>query len=226
MPGLPTRTLDLLADLDGPDQPQLGAEEGRRRRVEDWLTPARELVDELRPAVAELDPDLVLDARVDRSILRLHRDRRFHPDHWKPHLDIWAWHGDNRNAAPSGLYLRVRHDRVEVSAGVRLLQGERLRRYRALVTGDLGDTLVDAVATARAGGSGLPPPDLVATPRAHQTDEVARSELLRRRSCLVVTGSTPPASIATARFVPWIIRRWQAQRAVHHWIVTHLPVTA
>lgn len=222
MPGLPTATLDYLADLAANNDDDW-FHRHRDRYVTEWLDPARALVTELAPALADLDPDLVTTPRVDAGIRRVQRDRRFGPAApYKPWLDVYAWHGDDPRSAPSGLWLRVHPDRLEISSGVRRLDGPVLRAHRDRVLDpEAGDALVDAVTAAHAAGGGLGDPDLAGVPRTHPTDDPVRVALLRRRHCLVTTTAAPPAGMPTARFVPWLVRRWAPQRDVHRWLVAH-----
>lgn len=222
MAGLPSTTLDYLADLDRDEVDLDWFREHHDRYQREWLDPAIGLATELAAALADIDPDLHVEPRVGGSIFRVQRDRRFSPTRpYKPYLDLWAWHGPERSLAPSGLYLRIHPDRIEVSTGVRFLDGPDLRAYRDLVVSPDGDDLVAAVADAVAAGSDLPPPALTRVPRSHPTEDPVRAQLLRRRSCHVVVTSPPPATMGSARFVPWLLRRWEPQLGVHRWLVDH-----
>lgn len=222
MPGLPAATIDYLRDLDRDEVDLDWFSQHRDRYEREWLDPAVALIRDLAPALADLDPDLHVEPRVGGSIFRVQRDRRFSPRRpYKPYLDLWAWHGPDRASAPSGLYLRVHPDRLEIAAGVRLLDGASLTTYRDLVLSDAGEPLVAAVTDAVAAGSSLPPADLVRVPTSHPTEDPVKGHLLRRRCCQVVLTAPPPASMGTGRFIGWVVRRWQSQLDVHRWLVGH-----
>jgi len=107
----------------------------RAANDEHYVGAASEFVLAAAPLLQRLAPELVAEARLDRSIVRLHRDARFvgAGPPYKEQLEIWFWEGDRRTAV-SQLTLVVTPRGVRLGAGARALRGPALAAYRAALT--------------------------------------------------------------------------------------------
>ncbi len=136
-----------------------------RNNNEDWvaanraryesalLTPARQCVVAVGEALHAGGCRVVADPRVNGSIFRIARDRRFRPDAppYKTHLALLWWADGVRMAEPS-FYLQISGKGCELGVGLPEVPRERLPAFRRwLVQGDNATRLVETMAVERPG---------------------------------------------------------------------------
>lgn len=130
-----------------------------RNNTEEWLethrgrydsailTPARGAVMAVGQALHAAGCRVVADPRVNGSIFRMARDRRFRPDvpPYKTHLALIWWAEGTRMAEPS-FYLQINGKGVELGVGLPAIPREDLPHFRRwLVDGDHAERLVATI---------------------------------------------------------------------------------
>jgi uncharacterized protein (TIGR02453 family) len=86
--GFSSRTIKFLREL-GANNDKAWFETHRRDYEEHLLAPLRALVEELRPAILAIDPDLDTAPLVGRTISRIYRDVRFSKDKSPFRTNMW-----------------------------------------------------------------------------------------------------------------------------------------
>jgi len=96
------------------------------------LLPARQFIFEMGNVLKKSIPGIIADARVNRSIFKIHRDVRFSKDKspFKIHLGVWFWEGHGKRMECSGFYFHVEPKLFLLGAGVHLLPQEFLLEFR------------------------------------------------------------------------------------------------
>lgn len=223
MSGFGPDTIHFLRDLAANNDRTWFAA-NRDRYDAHWLAPATAFVTAAGAAVREFAPDVQVEPRVDGSLFRVHRDTRFSADTtpYKDHLDLWFWHGD-RPTAVTGFHLRLTATTVAVAAGARTFDRPHLARFRdAVVDPTAGATLLRAETAIAKAGHELRGEALRTAPRNWSSDDERRARLLRHTGLLVVEESPHPATMGTAGFVGWCVRRWRQMAPVHRWLAAHV----
>ena len=112
------------------------------------LYPAKLFVNEMGERLQKIAPDIVADARTDKSIFRIHRDIRFSNDKtpYKTHLGIWFWEGKKKKLENPGFYLQFDKNSLFLGVGMYRFNKESLEIYRdAVVDPVKGKKLSNAV---------------------------------------------------------------------------------
>jgi len=145
--GFPRELPAFLADLAANNaKPWFDAH--RDRYEADWLAPAKGFVAALAAPLAEIDPEVQVEPRVNGSIFRINRDVRFSKDKtpYKTTLDMMFWHGEASRTSP-GFFMRIEADRFGIGAGMHGFTPQQLEKHRAAVLDDaLGKKLEKAIA--------------------------------------------------------------------------------
>jgi uncharacterized protein (TIGR02453 family) len=201
---------------------------------EHYVGAASEFVQAAKPLLQRLAPELVADARVDRSIVRLHRDARFVGDGppYKEQLELWFWEGDRR-VAVSQLTLVLTPRGVRVGAGARGLRGPSLAlaAYRAALAEPAARVELERIVRSlERSGFELTSPEVAASARGATPREAASGSAgpagaaqgLARRRALVASAAFERALAQDAELVPRCIAVWKRLLPLHRWLVEHV----
>jgi uncharacterized protein (TIGR02453 family) len=221
--GFPLETSQFLAGLADNNDKSWFAEH-RGEYDEHVLEPAKAFVTELGEALREVSPTVQYAAKVNGSILRIHRDTRFSKDKtpYKPHLDLWFWEGDAKGWDTPGFFFRMHADQLVVGAGMHRFDKQRLKAYRAAVLDDKrGKALESALEEVREAGLTVPPPEGDKLPRGVPADH-RRAELLRHEGLVAVQEGHVPAAARTHAFVQWCLERYRRGAPLHQWLLSSL----
>lgn len=217
----PTETLAFLADLRANNDK--GWFDANRTRYEaGFVGPAKAFVEAVGPALGEIVPGVVAEARVLGSIFRINRDTRFSKDKtpYKDHLDQWFWEGD-RKTATSGLFLRISPDAVTVGAGAHGFDRDRLARYRAAVTAlEAGRDLASVVAALDRAGHPIGGQTYTRTPRGYKA--TPDQDRLLRHSALYAHADLPADLALDPKLIPTLLRHRRAFAPLHRWLETNV----
>ena len=128
--GFPKDTVTFLRALARNNNEEW-LEANRARYEAALLTPARQCVVAVGEALHADGCRVVADPRVNGSIFRMARDRRFRPDAlpYKTHLALLWWAEGVRMAQPS-FYLQINGKGVELGVGLPEVPRERLPAFR------------------------------------------------------------------------------------------------
>ena len=147
--GFSDKTTQFLSAL-GDNNSKLWFDEHRAEYERFHITPAREFVEAVGPALREISPNVQTQPRVNGSIFRINRDVRFSKDKtpYLNHIDMWFWDGEGRSSAVSGFYLRITASEVIVGAGAHIMDADRLTRFRNAVAASGTGTQIARAAEA------------------------------------------------------------------------------
>ncbi len=174
------------------------------------LTPARQCVVAVGEAIHADGCRVVADPRVNGSIFRIARDRRFRPDAlpYKTHLALLWWAEGIRMAQPS-FYLQINGKGLELDVGLPEVPRERLPAFRRwLVEQDHAARFLAAMAVATEAGVEWTVKRLARPPLEFRGLDGARAEAVR------FTGGWGgwtleghPPELFTAEFPEWFVER-------------------
>lgn len=100
-----------------------------------YIVPAKALVCALGPRLQELSKEIQYEPRVNGSIFRVNRDVRFSKDKtpYKPHIDLWFWHGKRSGWNSPGCWFRLRPGEVILGVGMHAFDKPQLDSLREAV---------------------------------------------------------------------------------------------
>ncbi|MGI9646468.1 MAG: DUF2461 domain-containing protein [Ilumatobacteraceae bacterium] len=219
---------DALDFLDGLAADNSKSYFGANRAVYDHQVagPMKSLVVAVGDGLRErVSPAVEAEPKVGKSLFRINRDLRFSKDKtpYNPYVDAVFWEGSLPRTSP-GFILRIGADALVVGAGVFGLSGDRLARYRDAVVDDATGAELEATigASRRAvKGATLSEPQRKRVPAGYPSDH-SRADLLCFDGLHLSVETTPPASITSARFVPWLLDRYEKLAPFEQWLVRNV----
>jgi uncharacterized protein (TIGR02453 family) len=146
-----------------------------------FLAPAQAFSEALAPRLRKIDPEVVVEPRVNGSIMRINRDIRFSKDKtpYKDHLDLWFWTGERKGWDSSGFFFRLTPDESILGAGIHRFAPPTVARYRtAVLDSRRGGALARLVESLRADGYEVGTESYKKVP-AGATPDHSRATLLR-----------------------------------------------
>jgi uncharacterized protein (TIGR02453 family) len=210
-PGFPRDTVTFLRALARHNDEEW-MEANRARYDAAILTPARQCVVAVGEALHGEGCRVVADPRVNGSIFRIARDRRFRPDAlpYKTHLALLWWADGVRMEQPS-FYVQINGKGIELGAGLPEVARERLPGFRRwLVERDHATRFLDAMEQASAAGAEWTMRQLARPPLEFRGLEGARAQAVR------YTGgwggwtlATHPAELFMPRCAEWLVERYR-----------------
>lgn len=219
-PGFPADTFAFLRDLEHHNN-RPWFEANRARYETAWKSPALDLITALQDPMAQLDPPLKAEARINGSLRRINRDVRFSKDKspYQTQLYLIFWSGSHPNRSP-GFHFVLQPDAIGYGAGVFGLSPAELAAYRGrIMDADQRAGLLQAVEQAKAVGCDFDEPDLKRLPRGFETDE--NWEHLLRRKAFILRNQNPlavPDWITSTRCVPHILKIAQSLMPLLFWL--------
>ncbi len=120
-----------------------------------YVDPARRFVESVGPRLKKISPGVRYEPKVNGSIGRINRDVRFSRDKrpYKDHLDIWFWHGERKGWDRPGFYLRITAKTIVLGAGMHMLEGELVERFRKAILSDAsGRSLMKTIEKVKKAG--------------------------------------------------------------------------
>jgi uncharacterized protein (TIGR02453 family) len=190
-----------------------------------YLEPARRFAEAIGPELRRIAPGLRSEARVNGSIMKIHRDTRFSKDKtpFKDALHMLFSEGSGAMRAAPGFYFRIAPQTLGLAAGIMAFSDRQLARYREAVRDPKAcAALGRAVDRARkAGPCELGEPALKRVPRGFDPEHPAAHWL--RFKGLTVGGDRPlPRELFGPKCVPWCVERFRELRPVQKWLVDHI----
>ena len=180
-----------------------------------FVAPALAFAEAVGAKLQALDPDVVIEPRVNGNLFRINRDVRFSKDKtpYKDHLDMWFWAGERNRG--SGFFLRVTPTHVLLGAGLHMLQKADLDAYREAVADDArGVALTKALERCERAGYRVDGSHYKKVPAGYAADH-PRAALLRHAYLAVVHEQPHPSELGSKAFVTWCAKHWKAMLPVH-----------
>ncbi len=173
---------------------------------------------------SQIRPGVEYEPRIGKSMFRINRDLRFSKDKtpYNTHLDAVFWEGEGTKTSP-GFILRITPETTLVGTGVYGLKDQRLQRFRdAVVDDSTGAELESIVATTRKAvrGASLSEPSRKTVPKGWPKDH-PRANFLKHDGIHMSAEAKTPASITSAKFVPWLVNRMAKFEPLESWLVAN-----
>jgi uncharacterized protein (TIGR02453 family) len=226
--GLTETTFEFLREI-GEHNDKLWFDAHRKDYEAGFVSPARQLVDELGPRLRALSPTVRFEPRINGSIARINRDIRFSKDKrpYKDHLDLWFWHGERRGWEAPGFFFRMTADRLFLGVGMHQFPPATLEAFlRALIGERSGPALVVAIDKVRATG-----PYLIGgatrktVPRGFDASH-PRAGLLLHEGLWAELRTEPGEVARSSGFIDFCAAHFAAMWPVGRWLLDELPATA
>jgi len=210
--GFPKDTVRFLRALArNNDEAWLGA--NRARYEAGILTPARQCVVDVGKALHASGCRVVADPRVNGSIFRIARDRRFRPDAppYKTHLALVWWAADGKRLEQPSFYLQITGKSFELGVGLPEVPRDRLPAFRRwLVEGDHAERMMAAMQQGTASGAEWTIRQLARPPLEFRGLQGARAEAVRYTGGWGGWTLTPhPPELFTPDFTEWLIQTYR-----------------
>lgn len=185
-----------------------------------FLAPAQAFAEAIAPRLRKLDPAVVVEPRVNGSIMRINRDVRFSKDKspYKDHLDLWFWTGERKGWDSSWFFFRLTPDRLILGAGMHAFAPPTLARYRkAVLDGKRGAALARVVASVRDAGYQVGVESYKKVPAGAPTDH-PRAALLRHGGLHGTWEGKHPPALRSPAFVGFVSDHFAAVAPIHRWL--------
>ncbi|MEM9717568.1 MAG: DUF2461 domain-containing protein [Pseudomonadota bacterium] len=186
-----TETIDFLRDLEANNSTAwLNANRDRYER--EWLAPAQQFVHYWKPFLEHIEPPLVADAKINKSIRRINRDLRFSKDKrpYDPKLHMVFWHGAHPTKSQA-IHFVVKPTGVALGVGQWSMTPKEIHAYRqALCSEQKFAQLKSILSDLETAGYQAIGPSLKTVPKCYFASQ-ANQELLRRKNLVLTTGQAP-----------------------------------
>lgn len=213
-------TFAFLRDLEANNNKEW-FDANRDRYESHWKAPALAFIESIAPRMNALDPPLLAEAKLNRSLRRINRDVRFSTDKspYNPRLHMLFWTEGKPNHTP-GMHVVLHADGVGFGTGLYGLGPEQLARYRDMVADNVERIgLEKALTRAESVGCTLGEPDLARLPKGYEAEGRA-ADLLRYKSIVARTHGdpAPPEAIIGPEAVDWVMERTEALLPLMRWL--------
>jgi uncharacterized protein (TIGR02453 family) len=221
--GFPKGTLTFLRGMRAHND-RSWFEAHRAQYDEFYVEAGKSFVKAIGASLSRLAPDIVADARINGSILRVNRDVRFSKDKtpYKDHLDFAFAEGE-RNASMSTLWVRVSPDGFQVGAGLHRSDSSQLAAFRAAVAdAKHGKTLAALAKKLRSKGLDFGEPHYKRYPSGYSEDGPAAEFLLH--NTLFVSQNFKASAACAPGVVTECVREWKTLMPLHRWLMDCVQV--
>ncbi len=214
------KTFAFLGDLDA-NNDKAWFETNRARYEAHWKEAALDFIAGVSPDLARLDPPLLGEPKLNKSLRRINRDVRFSKDKspYNARLHMIFWTGGHPNRSP-GLHVVLSPEGVGYGAGQFGLDPSVLAAIRARIAGTEGDGLISALEAAEAAHCRMGEPELARLPKGFEA-EGRRAELLRHKAIVARTFEhvDPAEAIMGSGGKDWLLGKAEALMPLVRWLV-------
>ena len=221
-PGFPIETQAFLRELRENNTREFFAD-NRARFDEVIKAPALEWVSAMGARLKTLDPDIVVDTRLNGSgsLMRWTRDTRFSKDKspYKVNIAMMWWHGAGKKMQHPAFGMQISPDDAGLMAGMFQFPKPMLEAYRQAVLDDeLGEALIETARAVEAAGYSLSGLHYKTTPRGYDKEH-PRSEWLKYNNLHAGGHGISPSVIASPELIDVCYDSFEKLAPIHHWLV-------
>lgn len=210
--GFPRDTVTFLRAL-ARNNDEAWMQANRARYEAAILTPARQCVVAVGEALHAAGCRVVADPRVNGSIFRIARDRRFRPDAppYKTHFALMWWADGGARLEQPSFYLQITGKSFELGVGLPEVPRDRLPAFRRwLVEEDHAERMMAAMEAGTASGAEWTIRQLTRPPAEFRGLEGARAQAARYTGGWGGFTLTPhPPELFTPAFTDWLVRTYR-----------------
>lgn len=213
--GFTDDTTKFLKDLEGHND-KAWFEANRARYDDGWLQPAAAFVEALGKRLQKLAPGVQYEAKLDKSIVRIHRDQRFAATKvpYKTSFELRFWLGDRQDPA---FWWRLSPDALLLAVGIPYFEAKPIARYRALVAGAGGASLSAVAATLTRHGLALRGQRRKTVPTPYAPDH-PHAEWLKHDGLYAADEDRVPRALKKAELVEHCLARYRAMVPLLRWL--------
>lgn len=193
----------------------------RHRYEASWKSAALDFISDIAGDMANQEPSLKAEARLNGSLRRINRDVRFSKDKspYNPRLHMIFWAGAHPNRSP-GMHIVLQPDGVGYGAGQFGIEPNELAVLRARINdASDGDALLSAINEAATVNCTMGEPELARVPKGY-TAEGKRADLQRRKSFVARTfGDPAPKEVIIGPGAKsWVLKTTSAMMPLIRWL--------
>lgn len=196
--------------------------ESHKSEYEKWvLHPARDFIFEIGKKLKLEVPHLIADARINRSLFKIHRDVRFSKDKkpFKTHLGIWFWEGEGKRMDCSGFYFHIEPKLFLVAAGIHLMPQEFLPEFRnSLVHEKYGIEIRSIVDHLKKDGYSVGESHYKKVPRGFSPCHVNSDLLLHNSLTASYWQDTLPEYLYSEEIISLCLEHYRKMLPLHFWM--------
>jgi uncharacterized protein (TIGR02453 family) len=219
--GFPAATTDFLRGLAN-DNTKAWFDAHRKEYESFYVAPALSFIATIGPRLqAEVDAGLQYEPRINGSLFRIQRDIRFSRDKtpYKPHIDMWFWHGDRKSWQTTGFFFRLAPDSLILGAGMHQFGPEAIKRFRdAVLDPAQGSALTEVVEEIEsAPGFAVGGESRKTVPRGFDPQH-ERARFLRHEGLHAEHETSVPPEAASAALIDYCIERFKTVSPLNRWL--------
>ncbi len=220
--GFPKQTFEFLTGIAAHNE-KAWFEAHRELYEAGYVAPGRAFVEALGSRLRAISPTVQFEAKVNRSMHRINRDIRFSKDKrpYKDHLNLWFWHGDNKDWHRPGFWFGLGAKQVYLGVGMYQFEKDVLDSYRqAVIHPRSGKALLAAVAKIEKAGYELGGKTRKLLPRGFSTEPDREPYLLFEG--LHAGVELPASAAAKADFLDVAARHYAALWPIGNWLLEEI----
>ena len=220
-PGFPPETQVFLQELRENNNREWFA--ANKARFDDVVrAPAVQWVAAMGEELRTLDPDIVVDLRVNGSgsLMRSARDTRFSKDKspYKVNVAMMWWRGAGKKMQHPAFGMQITPDDAGLMAGMFRFSKPMLEAYRqAVVDDELGAALLETAKAVEDAGYSISGRHYKTVPRGYDKEH-PRGEWLKYNSVSSGTHDISPDAIASPQLLGVCFDHFARIAPVHHWL--------
>lgn len=217
--GFPIETERFLAELEHNNHK--GWFDENRDRYETYvLEMARSFVEAMKAPLAEIDPGIVVDPRVNKSMFRINRDTRFNKEAppYKTNIACLFWDERGKRMQTAGFYFDLSPGKLWIGGGYYRFAKPFKEKYREAVAGDAGEDLVKILGQLEADGYDVRGESLKRVPSGFDSDH-PRAELLKKQGLTFMKEFAPVPEIVHLPELPdFVATHYRAAHPLIAWL--------
>lgn len=212
-------TFQFLADLEA-NNSKIWFEDNRVAYEAHWKTAALDFIAAISASMAQVQPSLRAEPKLNGSLRRINRDVRFSKDKtpYNARLHMIFWAGNHPNRSPA-VHFVLNPKGVGYGAGQFGLEPAALAALRHRIVGPDGDVLIAALEDAETVGCRMGEPDLARLPKGFEA-EGQRAQLLRYKGIVARTfdKDAPASSIIGSKAQDWVMNTTASLVPLLRWL--------
>lgn len=217
--GFPIETLRFLAELEHNNHK--GWFDENRDRYETYvLEMSRSFVEAMKGPLAEIDPGIVVDPRVNKSMFRINRDTRFNKDAppYKSHIACLFWDERGKRMRTPGFYFHLEPDKLWLGGGNYRFDKSFKEPYREAVAGDAGQELVEIIERLENDGYDIRGESLQRVPTGYDAEH-PRADLLKKQGLTFMKEFAPtPDIVHQPEITKFVADHFRAAHPLLEWL--------
>lgn len=182
-----------------------------------YVEPAKRFVEAIAAPLGKLAPAVLVEPRINGSIMRINRDTRFSKDKtpYKDGLHFIFAEGGRQGA---GFYVRIGTKELAIAGGTLGFDPAQLKRFRvAVIDPRQGKALRAALAKLEKAGHMLGEPQLKKVPRGFDPEH-PNAQYLKYKSLHAHHACSIPKELYGPKAVDYVLARFRELKPLQQWV--------